>query len=255
MHQHDTGITSFALKIAAIVGMACNHVANAFLPALPPALAFALYSVGGLTFPIMGFLITEGFVHTSNFRSYLFRLLAFAAVSQVPYSLLWGAEGNVLFTLAAGLVILKLRKAAREREIPLVACFAGGLLLVAATALCDWGIIGPVMILVFHELRGSGPAGVGLTMLIPLASVGLPAVAELCALAITGAWGAIDSMTVFQLGYCFIGFTAATLLLSRYNGKRGAPLKWLFYLFYPGHLLIIWLAEILFKIMLDLPLI
>ena len=28
-----------------------------------------------------------------------------------------------------------------------------------------------------------------------------------------------------------------------YNGRRGKGLKWLFYLFYPGHLLLIWLVR------------
>ena len=30
-----------------------------------------------------------------------------------------------------------------------------------------------------------------------------------------------------------------------YNGKRGRGLKWLFYAFYPGHLLLIWLIKTL----------
>ena len=49
-------VTAFVLKVAAIVGMTCNHVANVFGSELPGGAMVALYSLGGLTFPIMAYL-------------------------------------------------------------------------------------------------------------------------------------------------------------------------------------------------------
>ena len=35
---------------------------------------------------------------------------------------------------------------------------------------------------------------------------------------------------------------AACMLLGLYNGQRGRGGKWLFYVFYPAHLLLLWLV-------------
>ena len=96
-------ISSFTLKIIAIAGMTGNHAAYVLGPLLPAWLAVALFSLGGLTFPIMAFLVVEGYRHTSNLRRYASRLLLFTLISQIPYSLLLGAAGNVLITLTLGL--------------------------------------------------------------------------------------------------------------------------------------------------------
>ena len=52
-------VTAFVLKVAAIVGMTCNHVANVFGSELPGGAMVALYSLGGLTFPIMAYLLCD----------------------------------------------------------------------------------------------------------------------------------------------------------------------------------------------------
>ena len=50
--------------------------------------------LGGLAVPVFAFLLVEGFLHTKSFRRYLLRMLLFALVSEVP------------FTLAVGLIML-----------------------------------------------------------------------------------------------------------------------------------------------------
>lgn len=225
-------VTAFTLKVAAIVGMTCNHVANVFGSDLPGGVMVALYSLGGLTFPIMAYLLCEGYRHTSSVRRYAERLGAFAAVSQVPYSLLFGATGNVLITLLIGLGMLWLLDHKRQ-SLPL--CALGLLGGVAGSALCDWGVIGPLMIVLFwhfhDQLRGAA-----LAMIVPFLGLGLPALSV--------AVGNPTPLNLGVLGYYTVGFGLATMFMLSYNGQRGKPLKWFFYAYYPAHLLALWLLAL-----------
>lgn len=268
------GITGFTLKLAALAGMTANHVAHAFIAQLPVFAAEALYWLGGITFPIMAFLLVEGYRHTSSVPRYLARLLAFAALSQAPFTLLFGWTGNIFFTLAIGLAVVWIWDAAPARAAGPAALAAG----LAASLLCDWAVLGPTMVFAFWRLRAH-PRGVLLTMLIPFATMAIPAafgIAEAFALAngsgsnapaadLANAAGFLASFQQFadatrmaglpleftnalftqvcQLGYALVGFALATVLLLRYNGRRGRPLKWAFYLYYPAHLLVIWLVR------------
>ncbi len=270
------GITGFTLKLAALAGMTANHVAHVFIAQLPVFAAEALYWLGGLTFPIMAFLLVEGYRHTSSVLRYLARLLAFAALSQAPFTLLFGWTGNIFFTLAIGLAVVWIWDAAPARAAG-PAALAVGLVL---SLLCDWAILGPTMVFAFWRLR-THPRGILLTMLIPFATMAIPAafgIAEAFAMANGGGSGSSAPGTelanvagflasfqqfsdatrmaglpleftnalltqVCQLGYALVGFTLATVLLLRYNGRRGRPLKWAFYAYYPVHLLVIWLVR------------
>ena len=100
------GTSAFTLKMAAIAGMTCNHVANIFGDVMAPAATVFFFTLGGLTFPIMAFLLCEGYRHTSSIRRYATRLALFAVIAEVPWFLLWGPSLNVLFTLLIGLGLL-----------------------------------------------------------------------------------------------------------------------------------------------------
>ena len=266
-------ITSFTLKVVAIAGMTCNHVANIFALQLPGWATVALCSLGGLTFPIMAFLLGEGYRYTSNIRSYASRLAVFAALSQIPYSLLWGAGASVLVTLLLGLGVLWAHDHARRRSL-FFGLFA---MVLVASVWCDWGIIGPLMIYLFYRLRSEGARrAVGLTMLVAALALGLPALEGLSGEALLQTEAPIDALaqgllavggdgsglpafvsytvndagalvsSLGALGYATVGFGLATLLLINYNGRRGRPLKWLFYWYYPAHLFLLWgLAQII----------
>lgn len=240
-------IDSFALKIIAIMAMTCNHVANVFGASLPSAMDFALYSLGGMTFPVMAFMLVEGYTHTSNLRNYALRLLAFGVVSQVPYSLLWGATPNVMFTLLAGLGILWLSDNANSRPA-FVATLLASIIL---TAGFDWGGIGIVVIYCFKQWRDDKlgtlkTAGLLVAILVLSNLTASAAFSEWLAQLAPNSSGFTNSNwfdfgILRETGYAVLGCGCAGLLLNRYNGKRGRPLKWFFYAYYPAHLLVIWI--------------
>ena len=199
------GVSSFTLKVVAIVGMTFNHACYIFYPYLPAEALLLLFGFGGLTFPIMAFLLVEGYHHTSNIKRYAGRLLASALVSQVPYGLFLAHNLNVLFTLLIGLGILYLYDTMESRGGFWLAAAA----LVTASALCDWGIIGPLMILMMRAIPDRRQR-----IVLPLLVL-----------------------------YPLLGCTATIPLLLAYNGSRGRPMKWLFYAYYPAHILVLGLAK------------
>ncbi len=274
MHTTRLRTTGFSLKVFAIVGMTANHVAHVFSPMLDWQVTLALYSLGGITYPIMAYLIVEGYRHTSNLRKYAARLLVFAVVAQVPFWLCFGWPSfgqadsvglnlDVLFTLLIGLGLLWVWDHSEGKRWQFALSIVLG---VALSSFCDWAWQGPIIVVLFYVLRSRGRAGIWLTMLIPYATVLLPALTELSALAALGfsadatltatsttaatttalttttatALAATAFLCLCNIGYALVGFTLAAVALCHYDGRRGRPLKWFFYVYYPLHLLVIW---------------
>lgn len=108
------------------------------------ALLFQL--VGGLAVPVFAFLLYEGFRHTSDFRKYLLRVLAFAALSEIPYDFAMGgtlfdpSRQNGMFTLVVCLVMLYglgLLSQPKPRRAAQIAVIAAVLLCAAYELLYD----------------------------------------------------------------------------------------------------------------------
>lgn len=87
-------MTVFSLKILAMVSMVCDHMA--WWLYLEGHIAGDVYvtmrSFGRMAFPIFCFLIANGYEHSSDKRCYLTRLIAFAAISQLPFTLVFTAN-------------------------------------------------------------------------------------------------------------------------------------------------------------------
>lgn len=206
------------LKVIAMVTMAVDHTA-AFIPYFydHPTLYFAMRTVGRITFITFAFLLVEGFIHTHNRRKYGRNLAIFAFVSQLPYSLihehfLFYTHTNVGFTLLLAFLGMLAMEHYRGDKVRLAAALAAVIIVTV--------LIRPVR----------GFAGVGLVWVFYL----------------------LRSHPVSRLfvGFCMtarsyiVGQTLGFAVLSLYNGKRGfinGPVgKYIFYAFYPLHLLLLW---------------
>ena len=103
-------INSNALKILAMAFMLLDHLWATIIPDNQ-----WMTCVGRLAFPIFAFMISEGYVHTSDFKKYAKRLLIFGLISEIPFNLM-SAGGfffpfhqNVMFTLLLGLLVKVLK--------------------------------------------------------------------------------------------------------------------------------------------------
>lgn len=174
--------------------------------------------IGRIAFPIFCFLLVQGFIHTSNRRNYKIRLLIFALISEIPFNLaLWDTFrfgiSNVLFTLLLGFIAMEVVEADWN---PLLRGLAvAGIAFLAEVLGCDYGASGVLLIVALYLARADRM----LTVLVGVFSVFvLPSLSNLAAV----------------LAYIPIAF---------YNGQRGLRFKYVFYVFYPGHLLVLYLVR------------
>ncbi len=247
--RETSGINAYQLKLIAIIGMTFNHIGLVFGNYilqdygtgnyLPVFIETALYAFGGLTIPIMAFMISEGYKYTSNFKRYVGRLLCFAAAAYIPFAWVFHAPlFNVLFTFAMGLITLYLHDHMKNR-VGFWFVFAG---LTAATVVMDGALAGVPMILLYHVLEGKRGRLV------------IPALILACIKIIMFIFRfAVPDWTVEtillglpDLSFAFVGCMLTIPLLSKYNGKQYGntkPPKYLFYIYYPAHILILCLVR------------
>ena len=147
-------MSSFALKLLAMITMTLDHTGAILFPSNE-----ILRLVGRLSFPIYCFLLSEGFVHTSSRKRYLFRMGLWGVISEPVFDLafrgnLWVPNHqNVFFTLFFGLCSLCLLTHF-EKEKPAAA--VGFLLLPIFAAEwfhTDYGAFGAALIVVFYICR------------------------------------------------------------------------------------------------------
>ena len=199
----------FGLKLLAAAAMLSDHVGFIF------HINFLRF-FGRLAMPLFCFVLALGFCHTKSRGRYLLRLLAFAAVSEVPFNLfIYGrafdlGRQNMLFTLALALLVLWLCERAKRNAFACAAFLAAGCALGVFLRL-DYGWIAILLTFAFYCFQAKAPR--------LLASGALLAV-----------YGAVKGGY-----YPFALF--ALLPVFAYNGQKGPAVKYFFYLFYPLHML------------------
>lgn len=206
------GLSGFALKWIAMISMLIDHTGAVLFPQY-----IQLRMIGRLAFPIYCFLLVEGAVHTGNIRKYELRLLLFALVSELPFDLAFYTRidfrhQNVFFTLFLGLLVVEQYQKRREK----LSSFLIFLTAMAAAEVLntDYGAVGIIFVLLFYLLYQY--------------KVGKQAVF------------AAANFLMYGTGVqAYAGLAALPMLL--YNGTRGPSMKYFFYVFYPLHLLILWL--------------
>lgn len=211
-------LSGSTLKVIAIISMTIDHVALYVLARHLSMQDVWLYDVlrgiGRLAFPIFALLVIEGFFNTHNIVRYMATLLIFALLSEIPWYLLGQCGShNVLFTLLLGLIAVYLTdRISKNCWLLFIPSLCMAALATWINTDYSWHGIGLMMVFyLFHEKP------------FPYYLIGLP----------------------FLMEYGIIGTCMGILVCLLYNGNRGFIrgkwLKYCFYLYYPLHLITIWL--------------
>ena len=240
------GISGSTLKLIAVITMIIDHVAAGILIRYlfrngihdldinnmsavnqwmdQNAALFSTYTamrlIGRIAFPIYCFLLVQGFEYTPNRLKYAARLLMFAAISEIPFDLLFKGQilefgyQNVFFTLFFGLAVMMGLRWVEENLggrmftplLYLIVIAAG--MAAAQLAKTDYAAIGVLCIVVTYLFRKKK------------------------------IWQIVSGCIVFSWE---LTAPLAYIPIAFYNGKRGWKLKYFFYLVYPVHLFVLYL--------------
>ena len=136
-------MSSFDLKLAAIILMFIDHLGYVFFPTQT-----VFRVIGRLAFPIFSFQVGIGYHHTKNKEKHILLLLLFAIISQIPFWLMTNihiqvSTLNILFTFIFALLIIYCNDNIKHIiiKIPLITI----LILLTFYIKVDYGILGVLL--------------------------------------------------------------------------------------------------------------
>lgn len=244
-------MTSFQLKIIAILAMTIDHTASVLgqmglFPNLPTAISYPIMelmgSIGRMAFPLFAFMIAEGAQKTGSMPKYIGRLALFAVISEpVFYFSHWRYSptllgllqnildlnfGNVLFTLALGAAAIYFyqfleRKQGKHGKLWFIPIFLL-IVYIAGSINCDYGMAGVFLIVFLFLARTKFQKCIVILFW------------TVCLYGFGQSYNPLSDI----LMDCFFAALSCVFVWF-YNGKRGKGLKWSFYVYYPAHLLVL----------------
>ena len=240
-------MSSFAIKLIAIITMFCDHFGDAILGRFS-----ILNIIGRIAFPLFCFQIVIGYKHTKNINKYIIRLLLFGIISQIPFSLFtYSYTGrfdllNVYFTLAFGLLAVYLLDILPKKYKFIAVVFDILLMIIAEFLQTDYGWFGVCLIICMYLFYNDKKSNISnsetsLTffnnnLLFSIVFFAL-VVIKYSNYFVAGSY----TMAIVQI----LGTFFPIIFMLLYNGKKGHSMKYFFYVFYPLHLLILVIAHYL----------
>ena len=212
------------LKYIAFISMLIDHVNNALITPLLDGSGFLLYLsnifsvLGRIAFPIFVFFIVEGFYKTKNRKKYLLTLTVFGVITEVPFDMFTSKTffnpywNNIMFTLALCLITIWIIDTLKGKIKSKVSWYTVSIIIVIFSGLSamelslDYDYHAVVAAYIFYIFYDKPLLGAGLGYL-----------------------------SIIKEFYSCLGF----FMTLTYNGKRGKQYKWINYLFYPVHILIL----------------
>ena len=235
------------LKLTAMITMLIDHIGAGLLEHLiiQVPLSIETYEIlitidqvlrliGRIAFPIYCFLLVQGFLHTKSRLKYAGNLLIFALLSEYPFDFIFSggldfSSSNVMFTLLIGLLTMwGIEKAGSKIFLQVLISAIG--ILIAAILHTDYSWMGILLILSLYFLRENRFWQCTISFILFFSAL------------VFRSAGYYDSIWRSALRQLSSEYTLvfSFWMMYRYNGRRYLKRgKYLFYSFYPVHLLLL----------------
>ena len=216
------------LKYIAIIAMLIDHIAWTFIPTAT-ATAQIMHFIGRLTGPTMAFFLAEGYEHTGNKQKYGIRLALFAFISWPCFSFLktgspLSIRPGVIYTLFLGFLTIYIWD---QTGVSKFWKTVATITLCVFSLIGDWGIFDVILPLTLWSYRNNEKKKWTAFLVICV-----------CAIVYYTDFAAPLWQSVYTLGILMTWF----VLKYGYNGQPGRKTpfnKWIFYAFYPAHLMLL----------------
>lgn len=226
-------INNNLLKIIAVICMIIDHIHVIF-----NINNILLIMIGRLSFPIFAYLISEGIKYTSNKKKYARNLLIFALISEVPFNLAFSNKIidyeniNTIWSFFIAVIVitfldylLKKDKKGCLLYFPLIIFLV---FLISTLISVDYLGFGVLLIICFYYSNKTKYKNLIDSLCIIIFSICI----------------CIISKSFIQM-YCILSIFLI-LLYSHKKEKRNNYIKYGFYIFYPLHLLVLYLISFYF---------
>ncbi|MEN1938624.1 TraX family protein [Paenibacillus sp. 102] len=226
-------LNAFQLKIFAMILMVIDHVYT-YIPGMP----MWMHHPGRIVAPIFFYFVVEGFFYTRNRTKYATRVFMWAAIMFAGSALIQyvfptetGLSNNIFLSLGLGIVLLCAIDYTKRTKNYLVG-IPVAIIAAALGVFTEASVFGVVMTLIFYFFREKKVWLVVAYVLLSLF--------EVPTLIMEGE--IFTDMGLFGFNNQWMMVFALPFILL-YNGERGlnnAFTKYMFYIFYPVHLWIIY---------------
>ena len=213
------GLSARQIKIIACVSMMFSHVGIIFWRYIQ------WWQIPGrIAMPLFAYMIANGARMSRDPKKYLARLFIFALIIQYPYSIFMALPFlNICFTLSLGLLAILLWQSGLPAPVRIGAVAALGL--TGQFSGVEYGIYGVLMIFAAHVFF-SDKRVLSLCWLF----INLPYLANgISGLARGTPYPPVQGLCLLALPFLFF-----------YNGQRGGGSRWEFYIFYIGHMALLY---------------
>lgn len=224
------GLSGNQLKLLAVITMTIDHIGAYLLPRF-----LILRIIGRLAFPIFAYMIAEGCTYTKDRKKYLLTMISCAVVFQLVYFIAMGSIYQyifVAFSLSIALIMALDTAKSQPKYTPVAVAVLLGVVFLTTILpkilpgfRIDYGLFGVLLPVFVYFGRNKREK-------LLLFTIGLILVS--------------GTSSILQ----WFSFAAVPFIVL-YNGERGQyRMKNFFYIYYPTHLVAIYLIKFIIEILL-----